>query len=476
MKERCTSDTATQSVYASQVVYSPQYTTVNNAMNGASITTTGTTAQSNYNGSISYTGTTAGIKKVLSNLIPNVPVSIKIKVLYNYKPLYIAVGEASAATPNSYTNLLYSTMSNGSINFTFTPTQTNVELSIKEAALTPSIFATSHLCFTIDSVNYTQQNGSTSSTQLVQISSKQSDKYRFGFNGQEKDNEIAGMGNHNTAEFWEYDTRVGRRWNTDPVTLPFESPYAVNHNNPIQQNDPLGNSADDPKTHTVKKGETLSAISKRVGVGVDDLAKMNHLKDKNKLSIGQTLKINPEVDFKDNPHGGYSNPNNSEGTEVSMKNTFAIGGGFAYGIGPENELVTSGKAMDALRSWDKVENLTNQGAMELWKDGKLTPGETFTGTYRSPNIPTWLHNQTNDKFADKKFFTPQHVIGSFNLTMRVNADGYTTTICIYDAKTISSMSDGIFGKSSNSSNSSKNGRTPLSTQYQRFIWDVFIVK
>ena len=242
MQERCTSDTATQSVYASQVVYSPQYTTVNNAMTGASITTTGTTAQSNYNGSISYTGTTAGIKKVLSNLIPNVPVSIKIKVLYNYKPLYIAVGEASAATPNSYTNLLYSTMSNGSINFTFTPTQTNVELSIKEAALTPSIFATSHLCFTIDSVNYTQQNGSTSSTQLVQISSKQSDKYRFGYGGHEKMNEISGVGNTiDMGDRW-LDTRIGRTPKTDlhKIKYPNLSSYSYAANNPIFFIDPDG--------------------------------------------------------------------------------------------------------------------------------------------------------------------------------------------------------------------------------------------
>ncbi|MFN9319572.1 MAG: hypothetical protein ACK58Q_03225, partial [Chitinophagales bacterium] len=40
--------------------------------------------------------------------------------------------------------------------------------------------------------------------------------YYFGFNGQEKDDEVYGAGNLNTAEFWEYDTRIGRRWNTDP--------------------------------------------------------------------------------------------------------------------------------------------------------------------------------------------------------------------------------------------------------------------
>ncbi len=71
-------------------------------------------------------------------------------------------------------------------------------------------------------------------------------KYRFGFNGQHKDNEIAGTGNHNTAMFWEYDTRLGRRWNTDPVTKPWESRYATMGNTPIWHNDLLGNYDDGP--------------------------------------------------------------------------------------------------------------------------------------------------------------------------------------------------------------------------------------
>ena len=293
--------------------------------------------------------------------------------------------------------------------------------------------------------------------------------YRYGFNGQEKSNEIYGEGNHYTAQFWEYDSRLGRRWNTDPVILPSESPYVVNHDNPIQMNDPLGNSADDPKEYKVRKGDNLSKISKRVGVKVDDLAKMNHLKDKNKLSVGQGLKVNPEVDFTDNPQGGYSNPNNSEGTEVNFKNAFAIGGQFPFGLGAENEIVTTGKAMDALRSWDKVSELTAKGSMELWKDGKLTPGETFVGSYQSPNIKKWAKKWWD---GEEKFWTPQHVIGSFNLTMRVNADGYTTTICIYDSKTISSLSDNYFKQGANNNNSSQKGRTSFSTQYIRFIWDV----
>lgn len=63
--------------------------------------------------------------------------------------------------------------------------------------------------------------------------------YRFGFNGQEKVNEIAGIGNHNTAQFGEMDTRLGRRWNRDPKSVTGVSEYSVFMNNPIMFNDVL---------------------------------------------------------------------------------------------------------------------------------------------------------------------------------------------------------------------------------------------
>jgi RHS repeat-associated protein len=71
-------------------------------------------------------------------------------------------------------------------------------------------------------------------------SKKCANAYTFGFNGQEKDDEIAGAGNHTTALFWEYDPRTGRRWNLDPKPSADESPYATNKNNPIKYNDPNG--------------------------------------------------------------------------------------------------------------------------------------------------------------------------------------------------------------------------------------------
>lgn len=64
--------------------------------------------------------------------------------------------------------------------------------------------------------------------------------YLFGFNGQEADDEITGSRSHYTAMFWEYDSRIGRRWNLDPKPDPSLSYYACFANNPIWFADPLG--------------------------------------------------------------------------------------------------------------------------------------------------------------------------------------------------------------------------------------------
>jgi hypothetical protein len=64
--------------------------------------------------------------------------------------------------------------------------------------------------------------------------------YRYGFNGQEKSTEItAGL---TTAEFWEYDSRIARRWNLDPKPNISMSPYATFANNPIWISDNKGDS------------------------------------------------------------------------------------------------------------------------------------------------------------------------------------------------------------------------------------------
>ena len=65
--------------------------------------------------------------------------------------------------------------------------------------------------------------------------------FRYGFGNQEKDDEVSGAGNTTTATFWEYDTRLGRRWNLDPEPLQFISGYTCFSDNPISFTDVLGN-------------------------------------------------------------------------------------------------------------------------------------------------------------------------------------------------------------------------------------------
>jgi len=65
-------------------------------------------------------------------------------------------------------------------------------------------------------------------------------QYRYGFNGKEKSDELKGEGNSYTADFWEYDARVGRRWNQDPKPNPSISNYTCFANNPIWFSDIKG--------------------------------------------------------------------------------------------------------------------------------------------------------------------------------------------------------------------------------------------
>jgi YD repeat-containing protein len=317
-------------------------------------------------------------------------------------------------------------------------------------------------------------------------------EYRFAYNGMLKDNDVYGMQNLNSALYGQFDTRLMRRWNTDPINKPWESSYATFSDNPIIYCDPLGNTASDPQEHTVKKGETLSGIAKKVGVRVKDLAKLNQLSDPNKLKVGQILQINPEVNFSHDPYTAYNNPNNPKGTEVSLDDPADIAADFAAGTGPENSLITSGKALDQVKNLPSVQALFNEGWKALNADGKLTPGEVFKGSFSigkiyGENGKRIITQSIKDVFTkkpgDNTFFQAENVLGSFAFSMRVNSSG-NLTITISDWKTISSATDGNI-KSANNSRLPDMviipGMEPVSfgnwgtTTFQRYIWDVLVI-
>lgn len=69
-------------------------------------------------------------------------------------------------------------------------------------------------------------------------------EYRYGFNGQENSDEI--IKGLTTAKYWEYDSRIGRRWNIDPVITAWESPYLCFSGNPIWLSDVNGDKGKPP--------------------------------------------------------------------------------------------------------------------------------------------------------------------------------------------------------------------------------------
>jgi hypothetical protein len=111
--------------------------------------------------------------------------------------------------------------------------------------------------------------------------------YRYGFNGQEKSDEIKGGGNSYTAQFWEYDPRIGRRWNLDPKLKIGESAYLTFSGNPVWLNDPLGDSS------------VFDHMGKTIHYDKDDKDKRVFMLKDNKLkllgNIGGTVDVNEIV-------------------------------------------------------------------------------------------------------------------------------------------------------------------------------------
>ena len=77
----------------------------------------------------------------------------------------------------------------------------------------------------------------------VPLAKRMDKSYAYGFNGMERDDAIAGSGNHYTTEFRQYDSRLGRWLSRDPIFHPNMSPYNSFDNSPIVFVDPRGSNA-----------------------------------------------------------------------------------------------------------------------------------------------------------------------------------------------------------------------------------------
>jgi RHS repeat-associated protein len=153
--------------------------------------------------------------------------------------------------------------------------------------------------------------------------------YRYGFNGQEEDKEV--FAGANTAEYWMYDARLGRRWEKDPKSYYWQSVYATFNNNPIYYKDPLGLEGDDSgNKDNGKSHQTLNTTPKKVFK--EGMEKLGFVRKDQKLTWEKML--NSVVNsFKDKLDNFWSLSNSSKptleyaGVIVGKSGTYSIENG-----------------------------------------------------------------------------------------------------------------------------------------------------
>lgn len=114
-----------------------------------------------------------------------------------------------------------------------------------------------------------------------------SDKYRFGFNGKELDNEIQGNGNSYDFGARIYDSRLGRWLSLDPLMAkyPDESPFCGIGNNPTIFIDPDGRDIE-PVFYKGPNGEnTKSAAKEIIDGGLDGQFESDLVKNANGKTV-----------------------------------------------------------------------------------------------------------------------------------------------------------------------------------------------
>lgn len=77
-------------------------------------------------------------------------------------------------------------------------------------------------------------------------------------------------------------------------------------------------------TYKIKSGDTLGAISKRTGVSIDELARLNNIADVNKIRAGDTLITEAKEAFKPPPLVPVFNPPSSPDMVANTNSGFGI--------------------------------------------------------------------------------------------------------------------------------------------------------
>jgi len=318
--------------------------------------------------------------------------------------------------------------------------------------------------------------------------------YRYSINSQEKETGL--NENITTALYWEYDSRIGRRWNIDPIVKPWESPFACFSNNPLIFTDELGNTSN-PVGHTVKRGDNLTKLAKKYHTTVKDLAALNGIKNINDIKIGQVLKVRPEpvspenlfafMDASRRLNGKitpdeYSSIENSSlpfrdhgeselyeirGNNVTFmgevnKKTTSLYFEFKNAHGPSNSVFLDNHPLTqkVRKDVDEVNRLRFLAYQKY--DGNFKPGDSYTNfaAYGGTFLP----------WKDNAAMAPQF-IGTFSGDVFVSRDGKSLVFVVSDSKSATSLflrlasdHDRVYYWNSD------NTQNYYANTYQKYVW------
>jgi hypothetical protein len=236
--------------------------------------------------------------------------------------------------------------------------------------------------------------------------------YRYGFNGQEKSTEI--NENSYTAEFWQYDSRIGRRWNVDPVLKVWESPYAAFANNPIWFKDVDG-------ADTTINGQRITDDKTLSSVRVS--AKTKVTKNETKAIDNSTKPFNNRDEMWYGGNRDYSIRKNN----VTFWQLYKE---FRDGTGPTNSAFGGDHPLTNKVKNDILEVDRLRFLVYSKYDGILKPGNSFTNfaPYNKRFLP-WKDNLSS---------APQF-IGTFSGDVFVSEDGKSLVFVISDSKSTTSL-------------------------------------
>ncbi|MAC95424.1 MAG: hypothetical protein CMC96_07970 [Flavobacteriales bacterium] len=283
-----------------------------------------------------------------------------------------------------------------------------------------SPYARHSLVLTLSNIKITQTFENTT----VPLAMREENAYTYGFNGQERTDEVSGSGNHYTAPFWEYDPRAVHRWNLDPKPNTSFSPYAIMQGNPIMYSDPLGDSVKNKYQAGAKyeglKEELSSKVDNAQTKSEKRAARKEYRANKGNFRLyDKYQKVNKQIEgFKSKNESEFDILNNLtfNGEEIDI--IVGLKSGFSGNKGQYGETLISYPEEDII----KVEDFKTGGQYDL--PTTISGNEIHIGLYRlGLNVSTManefgdaLFSVKNPRSSYRDRELPYHQRGSTNFS------------------------------------------------------------